>query len=1070
MQKKVLLSLVAILLSLASAMAQSVVKGVVHDSQGNPVVGATILVKDTTTGTTSNADGRFQIKVKDLRKGVLHISFIGMKSQEIALNGKTQIDVTLEDETAHLDEVVVIGYGTQRRGDLTGSIASVSAKAIENMPVSSAAEALSGRLPGVQVTSVDGSPDADIMIRVRGGGSITQDNSPLYIVDGFQVDNIKDIPPIDIESIDVLKDASATAVYGARGANGVIIVTTKSAKAGKINVSFNGYVQVRTLSKRISVLDPYEFVVMQYEKARLGSSNPTSFLDKYGDVDEFYIYKGYEGDDWQDQIMGGAAVSQNYNLSISGATDKTKYSLSATYADNPSILAGNGQTRFNSNFKLSTRLAKSLTLDYNTRFLDNRIDGKGTEGVRVLDALEYAPTQGLRDFMDIPNATEDFTPDEEDYVQRYNPLEYVQQNWRKRNNTLFNTSVALTWQIIKGLSYRAEFGIDYGYNQNKLYYGSKANKAVTESESMPMTEWTKGETSRYRFAHTLTYKFDVAKDHNFNVMVGQEINHYQSRSNTTGVRYFPLGISPEAAFDNQGLGESYTNSSTTSTPERLASFFGRMNYDFKHRYMVTLTMRADGSTKFAPGRQWGYFPAAAIAWRISEENFLKDSRVLSNLKLRLSYGAAGNNRISDDMWRNVYKISTNRSPGWGESLNSYYFPSATYLTNPLLKWETTYTRNLGVDFGFFKERLYGTVELYWNTTKDLLVPSDIPSSTGFSQQLTNIGQTTNRGIELSLTGQIINKKDFQLSATFNVAFNRNRVDKLAEGETMWELMSRWASTDQLPNNDFRMIVGQETGLMYGYVNDGIYTVDDFDYDAYLSTGKWVLNEGIVDCSSLVTVMPGAPKFKKMSQTEEGEVNPKITESDIVKIGNANPRMTGGFGLNSAFKGFDLSLFFNFMIGHEVYNGNKMHLTSWWRNSDRSNLSTSVDSKHRFRYFDDAGNDLRQDPTLLRDFNKNATIWNPTTMGAPIMMSANAEDGSFLRLNTASLGYTLPNRISRKFGVRSLRIYVTGSNLFCWTNYTGYDPEVNIQNGLTPNIDCNVYPRSRSYTIGLNATF
>ena len=1070
MKKNLLLCFVAIMMSLATAWAQTVVKGVVHDQEGNPLVGATIVVKGSGNGTISGADGSFQIRVANPSKDVLDLAYVGFKSVEIPVNGRTTIDIALEDDSSQLDDVVVIGYGTARRGDLTGSIASVSAKAIENMPVASAAEALSGRLPGVQVTSSDGSPDADILVRVRGGGSITQDNSPLFIVDGFQVDNIKDIPPVDIESIDVLKDASATAVYGARGANGVIIVTTKSAKSGRINVSFNGYVQVRTNAKYLSVLDPYEFVMLQYESARLGSSNPTSFYNKYGDVDELYIYKNYKGDNWQEQILGKTAITQNYNLSISGSTEKSSYSLSATYMSAPSILAGNGQRRFNTNFKLKSQLAKGLTFEYNTRFMDNRIDGKGTEGVSVLEALEYAPTQGLQEYMSSPNVGEDIAPEDEDYIQRYDPLEKVRQNWRRRGNTLFNTNVALNWNIIKGLTYRPEFGIDYGYNYAKQYYGSKTNQAISYSDGMPMTEWTKGESSKWRFAHTLTYNFNVAKHHKFNVMVGQELTHSQTRSTSTSARYFPLGIKPEAAFDNQGMGTPYQHTSTTSTPDRIASFFGRVNYNYSNRYMFTFTMRADGSTKFAPGRQWGYFPAAAVAWRISEESFLKDSEVLSNLKLRFSYGATGNNRIDSDMWRNVYKISQSKAPGWNEVTNSYYEPGSTYLTNPKLKWETTYTRNLGVDFGLFKERLFGSVELYWNTTKDLLVPSAIPGSTGFTQQLTNVGQTSNRGIELQVTGIIVDKRDFKLSATANVAFNKNRVDKLASGEKVWELMSRWASTDQLPNNDYRMIVGRETGLMYGYVNDGIYSVDDFDLDVYRSTGKWVLREGIADASSLVNLRPGAPKFKKFGPVEEGDMNPRINEDDIVQIGNTNPKMIGGFGVNATLKGFDLGLFFNFMYGHKVYNGNKMHLTSWWRNNSRCNLSTSVDSKHRFRYFDDDGNDLRQDPDLLREFNKNATIWNPTTLGTAVMMSANAEDGSFLRLSMATLGYTLPQHITRKFGVRVLRIYVTGSNLFCWTKYTGFDPEVNIQRGLTPNIDCNVYPRSRSYTIGLNVTF
>lgn len=1070
MMKKIILFVLTVLVSVTSAMAQKVVKGVVQDQYGDPLPGVAVVVKGTNNGTTTNTAGVFEIRVKNPQTDVLEFNSLGYKSIDVSIDGRQSLDITLDEESSMLDDVVVIGYGTARRGDLTGAISSVSSKAIEGMPVASAAETLSGRMPGVQITSADGSPDAEILVRVRGGGSITQDNSPLFLVDGFQVDDIKDIPPIDIESIVVLKDASATAVYGARGANGVILLTTKSAKDGRVNISFNGYAQLRTLPKQLPVFDPYEFVMMQYESARLGSSEPTSFYEKYGDLDELYIYKGYKGDNWQDEIFGQTAVTQNYNLSISGATEKHKYSVSATYLNAPSILAGNGQSRFTTNFKLSSQLSDNLVFEYNTRFMDNRIDGRGTEGVSILEALEYAPTQGLQDFMASPNVSEEIAPEDEEFVQRYNPLEKVQQNWRRRNNTLFNTNVALNWNITDGLVYRAEFGIDYGYNQAKQYYGSKTNQAISYSDGMPMTEWTKGESSKYRFAQTLTYNFTLAKKHKFNVMVGQELTHSQTRSTTTSARYFPLGIEPQAAYDNQGMGTPYQHTSNTSTPDRIASFFGRINYNYRNRYMLTFTMRADGSTKFAPGRQWGFFPAGAFAWRISEEDFLKNNPVISNLKLRLSYGATGNNRIDSDMWRNVYKVSQSKAPGWNEVTNSYYEPGSTYLTNPMLKWETTYTRNIGLDYGFFKERLFGSAELYWNTTQDLLVPSAIPGSTGFTQQLTNVGQTSNRGLEFQITGLIVKKRDFTLSATANVSFNKNRVDKLASGEEVWELMSRWASTDQLPNNDYRMIVGRETGLMYGYVNDGFYSVDDFDYDAYLTTRKWVLREGVVDASSLVNLRPGAPKFKKFGPVEEGDLNPLINEDDIVEIGNTNPKMIGGFGLDATFKGFDLNLFFNFMYGHKVYNGNKMHLTSWWRNNSRGNLSTSVDSQHRFRYFDDDGNDLRVDPDLLREFNKNATIWNPTTLGTAVMMSDNAEDGSFLRLNTATLGYTLPQKASQRIGIRTLRFYVTGGNLFCLTSYTGFDPEVNIQRGMTPNIDCNVYPRSRTYTIGMNVTF
>lgn len=552
-------------------------------------------------------------------------------------------------------------------------------------------------------------------------------------------------------------------------------------------------------------------------------------------------------------------------------------------------------------------------------------------------------------------------------------------------------------------------------------------------------------------------------------MIGQELNHQQTLTDKEATRYFPVDITPEAAFDNMTMGEAYLTESSKTTPNRLASFFGRIMYDYDRRYYATITVRADGSTKFAPGHQWGVFPAASLAWRISEEEFLKNNDIISSLKLRLGSGIAGNNRINDDMWKTTYRLSTSKTPGWGEVINSYYGYGSSYLPNPSLKWEKTITNNVGIDFGLFNERLSGSLDMYLNNTKDLLVPSTIPQTTGYEQQQTNVGQTQNKGIELTLNGLIINNRNFSLSGNFNIGFNKNKIVSLNSGETKWVKKSGWASTDQLPNEDYLVLVGETVGLMYGYTNDGIYQVDDFNYNP--TTGEYTLKPGVVDCSSLVTVMPGAPKFKKIAPVKEGEINPQITTDDLSIIGRAMPKFTGGFGLNATYKGFDASAFFNYQVGNDVYNGNKMHLTSWWRNSETNQL-TLVDSKHRFRYFDDAGNDLRKDPELLKDFNKNATMWNPTTVGTAIMMSYNVEDGSFLRLNTVTIGYTLPRHITGKVGISNLRFYFTGYNLWLLTHYTGYDPEVNVNNrdGLTPGIDCNSYPRNKTYTFGVNLTF
>lgn len=584
---------------------------------------------------------------------------------------------------------------------------------------------------------------------------------------------------------------------------------------------------------------------------------------------------------------------------------------------------------------------------------------------------------------------------------------------------------------------------------------------------MVCRKYTRKSSPKYRVANTLTYQFDLFKKHHFNTMIGQELNHQQTLTDKEATRYFPVDITPEAAFDNMTMGEAYLTESSKTTPNRLASFFGRIMYDYDRRYYATITVRADGSTKFAPGHQWGVFPAASFAWRISEEEFLKNNDIVSSLKLRLGSGVAGNNRIGDDMWKNTYRLSTSKTPGWGEVINSYYGYGSSYLPNPSLKWEKTITNNVGIDFGFFNERLSGTLDLYLNNTKDLLVPSTIPQTTGYEQQQTNVGQTQNKGIELTLNGLIVNNKNFSLSGNFNIGINKNKVVSLNSGETKWVKKSGWASTDQLPNEDYLVLVGESIGLMYGYTNDGIYQVDDFDYNP--TTGEYTLKPGVVDCSSLVTVMPGAPKFKKIAPAKEGEVNPQITTDDLSIIGRAMPKFSGGFGLNATYKGFDASVFFNYQVGNDVYNGNKMHLTSWWRNSETNQL-TLVDSKHRFRYFDDAGNDLRNDPEMLKEFNKNATMWNPTTVGTAIMMSYNVEDGSFLRLNTVTLGYTLPRHLTKKVGISNLRFYVTGYNLWLLTHYTGYDPEVNVMNGLTPGIDCNSYPRNKTYTFGVNLTF
>lgn len=1068
---KIIISIFTLLWIAVGAMAQTAtVTGTVTDDLG-PVIGATVTVQGTSIGATTDLDGKFTLtSVPNVAKSVLIVRFVGMEEAKEPLKGRTSnIHIQMKEAVGMLDDVVVIGYGTQKRGNLTGSIASVSGKILEKVQTTSAAEAIVGKLPGVQVTAVDGSPDAEIKILVRGGGSITQDNSPLIILDGFEVSSLNDVPPTDIESIEVLKDAASTAIYGARGANGVILVTTKRPVEGRVVINLNTYVQIKQLSNKLDVMDPYEFVLMQYENARQKSSNPTDFNNKYGHAYEHYIYQGNAGTDWQDEVFGTNPVAKNIDLSINGGTEKAKYKLSFIHQDQPSVMVGNGLKQNNMNASFNFQPFKFLTLEYRTRLLHKVVDGSGTDGVSLLTALRERPTTGLDEYMTLPEDDTYFDPDQLDEVTRFNPKEESEKNYKKRINKSLNTMGAATWNIIKGMTFRTEFGFENNSEEQRRFWGMGTSNA-RNNNNQPMAEWSMKQGTKWQLTNVWNYNFMLKDVHDIGLMLGQEIKHNQTTNKTFSTRYFPETITAEKAFDNQSLGSPYQNSSSADSPSRISSFFGRINYGYNDKYLATVTLRADGSSKFASGNRWGFFPAGALAWRLSNEDFLKDNSVVSNLKLRFSYGISGNDRIDTDLYQKLYRANNNRPAGWGENSHYYYtFYNTKYVYNPNVKWEKTITRNIGLDFGFFNEHLSGTIEYYWNTVKDLLVPSDIPGYTGYTKLMTNVGQTSNRGIELQLNAWLVETKDFSLNATFNIGHNKNKIDKLASGEKEWILTSGWRN-DVVNSDDYRAYVGGTSGLIYGYVNDGFYTVADFEsFDAQART--WKLKEGVVDSSPLSdTPRPGNAKFKKLTPVDPNSTNPyQLTEADRTVIGNTTPKFSGGFGLNATYKGFDMSAFFNFMYDFDVLNANKIMLTTWADNKE-NNFLMDIASNKRWRNFDDMGNEIRYQPEILAEFNKNATMWNPTSIGRPISMSYAVEDGSFLRLNSATIGYTLPVALTRKVGLNKVRFYVSGNNLFILTGYSGYDPEVNIATGLTPNIDYNRYPRSRTYTFGAQLTF
>lgn len=1051
-------------LSPCGAFAQDVITGTVVDSSGEPVIGATIKEGNTNNATVSDLDGKFTIKLNN-NSSPLMVSYVGMKNKKVNLKGKTEVSVVLQDDSNQMNEVVVIGYGTAKRKDLTGSVASVDSRTLGKIPTTSAASALTGRLAGVSVVTTEGSPDAAVNIRVRGGGSITQDNSPLYIVDGFQVSSLDDVPPGDIESIDVLKDAASTAIYGSKGANGVILVTTKSGKEGKVKVTFNASVGFNKLYGETDVLSPYEFVYYQRE---LDPSDNAGWFGKYGRWEDIDIYKSQEGTNWQKKLFSRTGVKQSYNLGMTGGTKDMRYSISYTHDDESYIMKTSKFRRDNLNLKLSKDIRQNLTLDFNVKMTNTIIDGASvSNGKKLRDCVKYSPVKTLSSLGREDLGEDDVT---ENLSSLNDPFYNIANEYRKqrRFNNVYQGS--LTWRIIKGLSLRGEGA--YGFSHTKfddIYLKNTGEAAQKGGQPVGKRTYTDG--NNYTLRAVLSYDTRFLKKHRLNAQAGAEMVHSQSDNMDIKSDYFPIDYTADNVLAMWNDGTAQPTYTTINEPSRTASYFGRVNYIFDNRYYLTLTAREDGTNVFSPGNKWGFFPAVAGAWRISEEKFMKGTKEwLSNLKLRLSYGATGNARVKS-YWRQTYQALTK---------NLYYqdekplssLQTSTVLRNENLTWETTYSANAGLDINLFNGRLDVSLDVYNNKTKNLIMAVDLPSNSGYDKQYQNLGQTTNKGFEANVKGIIVDRKDFYLGANFNISFNKNRVDKLYGGQGNEMIVSSGRS-GEVGADDYRVFEGQEIGLIWGYKTDGMYSFDDFTYNA--TKQGWELNPGVVDASNVLTKSsyfgPGFMKLKKLSG-DGTEINP---DEDRTVIGHALPKFTGGFGLETSWKGFDLAAMFNFSVGNDVLNANKIDYTTYAGGKRYQNVSTEIALGKRFTIIDpETGQNIFNgryaNPERLQELNKNASIWSPL-IGSTIVTDWAVEDGSFLRLGTLTLGYTLPKLVTSKIGLGNVRFYATGYNLFCITGYSGQDPEVSTStNNLCPGIDCSAYPKSRTYIIGMNVTF
>lgn len=1073
--KKLRFALFAATLTMsANGFAQTVIKGNVTDNTGEPIIGASVIEDGSASnGGVTDLDGNFTITLKGNSKK-LKVSYVGMKPQVVNVSGKSVVNIKLEDDATTLNDVVVIGYGSVKKKDLTGSVATVNNKALEAVPVANATEALQGKMAGVQITATEGSPDAEMKIRVRGGGSITGDNTPLYIVDGFPVESISDIPASEIEDITVLKDASSTAIYGSRGANGVILVTTKSGKEGKVNVSYNAYYSWKKMAKTLNTLSGSDYVKWQREYALL-RDNEDKYTNLFGNWEDRDLYENAAENDWQDQVFGRVGNTFNHNLSITGGSEKTKFNFGYAHVNDKAIMLGSSYRRDNLSLKLNHKVNKKVSVDFSMRYSNTLVNGAGaneskTEVSTADSRMKNVMIYPMFNFADLSDG---YDPD----LQLTNPITSVYDTDRKQSRQNFNMNGSFTWEIIKDLKFKSEFGLDWYYNTDKKYYGTSTYNARTNSVDSkgthPMAYFIDTQRKTVRNTNTLNYDFKNIiknKDHSLNILLGEETINKKSNVNEDRLNLFPTTFTAAQAWAMSSQGTPYFVNKYNNADDNLLSFFGRANYNFMDKYLLSATFRADGSSKFSEGNRWGYFPSAAVAWRISSEPFMKKTNDwLDDLKLRFSYGTAGNNNIPADQTSPIWSSSNST---WLNQFNSFWTSglasgqSGTFASNPDLTWETTITRNVGLDFTLFKSKLTGSIETYWNTTKDLLIAFPV-SGSGYDYQYRNLGETENKGVEISLTWNAINKKDYALSISGNIGFNKNKVKTLGSLD-QYKASSNWASTQI--QDDYIVKPGRAVGEIYGYKVAGRYEVSDFEgYDEVKK--KWILKEGVSDDSKVIGasyLRPGALKLQNMNEGEGEKQDFVVDDNDRVKIGDTNPVATGGFNISGRLYGFDLNANFTYSIGNDVYNANKIEYTSASQYYYRNMLDIMADGKRWTNL--NADGTLCNDPEQLAAMNANTTMWSPYTNY--VLTDWAIEDGSFLRLATITLGYTLPQTLTKRVGINSLRFYATAYNVFCITGYSGFDPEVSSRNktALTPGVDYSAYPKSRQFVIGFNLNF
>lgn len=1030
----------------ASSYAQVItITGIVTDEVGLPLPGANILETGTLNGVTTDFDGKYSIQAK--QGGSLTFSYVGYKTVVQTIGSQTTINITLNPDLQQLDDVVIIGYGTVQKKDLTGSVATVKMEKLTEAPVANFDQALAGRVAGVQVSAGGGEPGSGANIVIRGGNTVNGDNSPLYVVDGFIIDNFEPslIDPSDIESMTILKDASATAIYGVRGANGVIIIVTKRAKLGKTKITYQTRLDIKNVTKTLDVLEPYEFLKLSSEINE--GSTATRFLSVFDEdlgqsvlVGDLEDYRDVKGKNWQDEAFR-TAYSKTHKFNISSGGDKTKLNASINMVEDQGSLLKSDFNRLNGritvNHEISDKLDATIDVLY-TNYIQQGLDTEGNSSYSFLRSL-ITYNNVANQYIDYPEGVDPLAQVNDDFdgfnVVVWHPIVSLNNEYRKRENDQFIANLSLKYKLSPAFSFetRASFNQQFRntgvFNNSQTVYGRLLSKIDGINGSLDEQKW-----KTFNSVNTLNFKKKV-NDHNFDGLLGVTLNI--RKASRTRFRSIDIPQYLEGLGINSLDGGTLDSSDDLSGSDesRIFSVLGRVNYGYKGKYLFTASLRRDGSSNFPKQNRIGYFPSAAVSWNADKEDFIKNLNVFSQLKLKAGYGKTGNDRIPGDA-RFEFLTDDDASYFYGGQTVSGQRPTS-FGANPDLFWETTEQYNAGLDMGFFNDRLSLLVEVYQKDTNDLLINADAALSQGFSNIWTNTGQVRNRGLELSLNTVNISSKNFKWTSDFNISFNQNTIESLPDGKPIFGQPNYYRL---LSTNQFLVQEGKPLGNMYGYISDGVYQPEDFEnYDPDASTHTLLPGQ-----PSYRSHQPGDEKYKDLNG--DGE----ITGADKTIIGNALPKHFGGFGNTFTYKNFQLSTFLQWSYGNDVLNANRLVLESMDR-PNQNQLATTLN---------------RWTPE-----NQNTTLHRANGQGFQDISSRVVEDGSYLRLKTVNLSYRFPKDSLEKLNLTSMELTLSGQNLVTWTDYSGFDPEVSVANSLiTPGIDYSAYPQHRIFSLGLNVSF